>query len=340
MIITTPRAHPSRLTFVRRILLNLFIAITGAYGLSVTGFLLLRALVGERWGVVGFVNSYLHLLILPAVILMPICLLLRRRLLIVELAAPFLLFAVTYGASFMPRAVAAVPDAPQLHLLSYNINGANREIDAVISIITEASADIVLIQELSPLMAKAFDTQLADQYPYRAFHPQEGFSGQGVLSKFPITDDEYWQINLGHQRVEIDWNGTPFTLYNVHPLHPLTGLGYNGTLRAMEITDVLNRAGQEQRALLVVGDFNMTELSEDYARVSALYGDAYKQVGWGMGFTFPDFANAFGVQHIPPLARIDYIFHNHSFTPLEARVWPTSGGSDHFPLYAALTLRP
>lgn len=322
-----------------RVLVNLFIALTGAYGLSVTGFLLLRALVGERWSVVGFVNSYLHLLILPAVILMPICLLLRR-LLIVELAAPFLLFAVTFGPAFLPRALAAVPDAPRLRLLSYNINGGNQDVESVIKIIRESGAEVVLIQELSPWMADAFDTQLEEAYPYRAFHPQPGFSGQGILSQFPIGGDEYWQFYLGHQRVEIDWHGMPFTLYNVHPLHPLEGLGYDGARRSVEISDILRRTKTEQGRLLLAGDFNMTELSEDYARVSALYADTYKQVGWGMGFTFPDFVSAFGVQHIPPLARIDFVFHDAGFLPLEARVLPVSGGSDHFPLYAVLALKP
>ncbi|MEZ4672433.1 MAG: endonuclease/exonuclease/phosphatase family protein [Anaerolineae bacterium] len=339
MMITVQVSQPSRLALMARVLVNMFVVLVGAYGLSVSGLLLLRALVGESWSLIGLANTYLYLLLLPAIVLLPLCLFLRRRLLIVELATPFLFFVFTFGSSFLPRTVAALGDIPRIHLLSYNINRGNRQVESVIQNIKNAAADVVLIQELSPWMTEAFLAQLSELYPYRAFHPQDSFNGQGALSKFPILVDDYWQINLGHQRIEIDWNGIPVTLYNVHPVHPLNGLGYEGERRAMEVRDVLQRMSKEQNRLLLVGDFNMTELAGDYARVSALYADTYKQVGWGMGFTFPDFASAFGVYHLPPIARIDYVFHDENFIPLEARVLPDSGGSDHFPLYAVLGLK-
>lgn len=332
------RIPTSRGYMLRRIAMNTYIALVGGYGLNTTLYLLLRAIVGERLSIVGFFNSYFHLLILPAVILLPLSLFLRRRWLVIELAAPFFFFISTYGGQFFPRSINIPAEAPQLHLLSFNINKDNQQVDQMIRIIRESDADVVAIQELSPWVSKAADEQLAQLYPYRALHPQEDFSGQGVLSRFPLSNDEFWQVNLGHQHVQFDWDGQTITLFNVHPIHPLRGLHFDGQARAEEIDDMLHRAETVTDPLLIVGDFNMTNLSDDYARVTDRYEDSYQQIGWGMGFGFPNFANAFHIRFLPPLARIDYIFHDTHFQPIEMRVGSDSAGSDHFPVYATLAL--
>lgn len=332
------RVPITRRQMARRVLMNAYIALVGAYGLNVTALLLLRAVVGERWSIIGLFNSYLHLLILPAVILLPLSLILRRRWLVIELAAPFFFFISTYGGQFLPRSVAVPDNVSRLKLLSYNIQKDNQQVDQMLRIIRDADADIVAIQELTPWLSDAAEEQLAQTYPYRALHPQSDYSGQGILSKFPLANDEFWQINLGHQRVDVDWNGQTIGLFNVHPMHPIRGLRFDGQSRAEEIDDVLRRAEAVNTPLLIVGDFNMTNLSDDYARVTARYEDAYKNVGWGMGFTFPNFATAFHVKYFPPIARIDYIFHDANFKPVEVYVGVDSGGSDHFPIYATLAL--
>ncbi len=329
---------PSRQQMARRVLMNAYIVIVGAYGLNVSLLLIARAIVGERWNIIGLMNSYLHLLILPAVILLPISLILRRRWLVIELAAPFFFFISIYGGQFLPRSLAAPAEAPRLRVLSFNINKDNQHTTDVIEIIKTTDADVVAIQELSPWMASSFDDQLAALYPYRAFHPQTDFSGQGMLSRFPLSDDTFWQINLGHQSTQIDLNGQPISFYNVHPVHPLRGLHFDGISRAEEVDEILSRTTSINDPLLIAGDFNMTNLSDDYARVANRYGDTYQQVGWGMGFGFPNFANAFNIKYLPPIARIDYIFHDEHFQPLEMQVLPTSGGSDHYPVVATFAL--
>jgi hypothetical protein len=60
--------HPSpfiALKILGRVLGNVFVALTGAYGLNLTLFLLLRLLVGERWTFMAIFNSVLHLLLIP-----------------------------------------------------------------------------------------------------------------------------------------------------------------------------------------------------------------------------------------------------------------------------------
>jgi vancomycin resistance protein VanJ len=172
-----------------------------------------------------------------------------------------------------------------------------------------------------------------------------------MLSRYPLTADEYWRTvsvpqSMGHQRVEIDVDSVRFTLYNVHPIHPaMTGRLFDPIPRALEITELMARAGEDDGTVVLMGDFNLTDLSEDYAHITARYGDTYWEVGWGMGFTFPDFSQPQALPRflsnttaLPPFIRLDYIFHNKGVQPLEAQVWPDAAGSDHRPLYARLAL--
>lgn len=329
----------SSFLFLRRILNSLFIAFSGAYGISISGFLLLRLLLGERVGFIGLLNSFAHLLIIPAVALLPLSLALRRWLLALALALPALNALAAYGPLFLPRATAAPPQPRALSVLSYNVNTGNFNSDLIVTIIRVAAADVVAIQELNPAQAAAFRAQLSDLYPHQALHPRDDFAGQGVLSRYPIRADAFWLINLGHQRVELDFDGQPLAFYNVHPVHPLRGLRFDGAARAEEVTETLRRAAGERIPTLIAGDFNLTDQSADYARITALYGDTYRAAGWGPGFTFPQWRFARLGMPLPPLARIDYVFHDAHFIPLEARVWPSSGGSDHRPLLARLALR-
>ncbi|MBZ0302441.1 MAG: hypothetical protein K8J31_22025, partial [Anaerolineae bacterium] len=98
----------------RRIPFNMLLALTNAYGLSVAGFLLLRALVGESWSLIALFNSGAHLLFLPAMLLLPVALLLRRRTTCLLLSPALLAFALGYGSSFMPRTAQASPGSVRL----------------------------------------------------------------------------------------------------------------------------------------------------------------------------------------------------------------------------------
>jgi endonuclease/exonuclease/phosphatase (EEP) superfamily protein YafD len=111
------------------------------------------------------------------------------------------------------------------------------------------------------------------------------------------------------------------------------------SVRQQELNSTLERSNKETFPVLIAGDFNMTDWAADYGRITARYVDSYREVGWGMGFTFP----AFSVTNpqlafLPPLARIDYVFHDRAFQVLEATVLPDTGGSDHHPLLVRLRL--
>ncbi|MBZ0298213.1 MAG: endonuclease/exonuclease/phosphatase family protein, partial [Anaerolineae bacterium] len=219
-------------------------------------------------------------------------------------------------------------------------------LEPALALIREADADIVALQELSAAMGDHIRLALADEYPYQALHtnPLDSVSGQGVLSRYPITSDDYWRLYRVTQRVTLDIQGQTVVFYNAHPPQPIRRDGF--FRRAEHITDLLAHATQETDPVILAGDFNMSDQSADYWRIAAQYQDSYRASGWGLGLTFPAGIPYFGdgrygsslFRLVPPLVRLDYVFHDAAFDSLEARVWPTSGGSDHLPVFVTLAM--
>jgi endonuclease/exonuclease/phosphatase (EEP) superfamily protein YafD len=114
---------------------------------------------------------------------------------------------------------------------------------------------VVALQELSQPMADHLAAALAAEYPYQAAHTRanEPVPGQGVLSRYPIVDDEYWRVHLATQRVTLDVDGQTVVFYNAHPIMPLSRGGFDR--RAEEMTDLLARAADETGPMLLAGDF-------------------------------------------------------------------------------------
>lgn len=325
---------------------NLSRTLIGVYAVTVIFFLLVRGVIGEGWWPVALGNSLLHLLLMLALVLLPLCLFARRWGLSLALLPLVVTFALSYGAFFTTRAASAAVDGPAITLLTYNLYAASPSFDAIVEVIRQANADIVALQEVSPAAAERLAAEFADAYPYRALHPGEsnGILGQGVLSRYPITADDYWRVYLAHQRVQLDVDGMALVLYNTHPIQPLAQ-GFGGfAMRAEEIAQVLQRAAGESAPVLIAGDLNMADQSEAYGRITQRYRDSYREVGWGMGFTWPALTGTGGpgalrlFALLPPLMRLDYVFHSDHLRALEARVWRTSGGSDHRPVWVRLAL--
>jgi endonuclease/exonuclease/phosphatase (EEP) superfamily protein YafD len=144
-------------------------------------------------------------------------------------------------------------------------------------------------------------------------------------------------------------NGAPVVLYNTHPVHPFLlrdGQPFNPAPRAEEVDAILARAQADSGAVLIAGDFNTTDRTDTYRRIAARYTDTYREMGWGLGFTFPDLSHPNAVPSelhlarlpIPQVVRLDYIFHSRYLQAMAIRVWPDSGGSDHRPVLAQFSL--
>ena len=144
---------------------------------------------------------------------------------------------------------------------------------------------------------------------------------------------------MGHQRVVLNLNSTCVTLYNVHVPNPFIAAPrlvphVDMNRRTRVVADLLRRTADESGALIVAGDFNMTDQTAVYSQIAARYHDTFAERGFGLGLTFPG-----AHPYVPPLARIDYVFHNDAVQSVAAKTWPVSGGSDHHPVLVQLAVR-
>lgn len=329
-----------------------------AYGLTSFILLVLHLSIGERLPLMRLLNTFLHLSWLPALVLLPVCLLLGWRWLSLLMLPMVLAFGFNYGMRYLPRQITPPPNATQISLLSYNFRIGNPNIDDTLNVIREANADIVAIQELSDPLVERLEAEFAELYPYHQFHVVEivpgrnpTVRGQGILSRYPIKDSEFWFYDwlpqaLGHQRAEISVNGKTMVLYNVHVSHPgLTDNLFNTLYRDREVTDLLARAASETAPVIMAGDFNLSDLSDAYNEITNQLTDAYRVAGFGLGLNHPEFVHGNSYGDIIPgwlpishLVRLDYVFHSDEWQTLNAKVWHTSGGSDHRPVWLELAL--
>ncbi|MBC7871436.1 MAG: endonuclease/exonuclease/phosphatase family protein [Chitinophagaceae bacterium] len=350
---TTIPKTPSPLRQVLNILVALFLIWTGAYALSIDGFLLLRFMIGERWWIIALFNSFIHLMVLPALILLPLVLILappgvgfnrQRKIGIALLLVPAVIATlIWYAPGFLSKnlndARALAADSPTLSVLSFNITSGATDVDEIADLILGLDADVVALQELSIAAASMLQAQLSTVYPYDALVPDGNSKhGAGIFSRFPILDaNSFIDVqNKVNQRAEIDFNNGRIVVYNLHLIYPF---GNNFARRAAATQDIMSRTQAETLPVILLGDFNMTPQSEDYAQLIAAFNDAFMEAGSGTGFTYaPVYTNIvprfITVGRNLPLARIDYIFYSDGFSIIDMQVIDETAGSDHHPVFA------
>jgi endonuclease/exonuclease/phosphatase (EEP) superfamily protein YafD len=318
-------ARPGLGTRLSHAALNL--AVAAHLGLLVAYFGL-HALGGERlWYVeaLGYVAPWLFA---PLLVLLPAILLLRRRALLALIAIPVGLFLLLYGALFLPRTRPAAAGTP-FTVLTYNINGLNRDVEAIAAAIEVHDPDVVALQEVNVSMNRALEARLLDRYPHRRWE-----RGMGLYSRLPLEQYQAFRLGDGQgywaQQCVLRVDGRALTLLNVHPRsiggqlrHPAA------SAHAADVRDLVSRVDGIDGPLLVAGDLNLTDRHAAYTALARHLRDAHREAGWGMGFTFrPSSAS-------PALWRIDYVLHSPDLATLDADLGDFSG-SDHRPLVATL----
>lgn len=327
-----------------------FAAVVGLYStVALAGLIFLLVDRTENALIEYAKTGFVYYFIAAPVVLLA-CLLFRRWRLAVWTIPAFFAFAVFIVPPYLPKASISAADAHQITVMTFNIN-AEFGNQAIVEVIRAADPDIIAFTELGAGAASYLRRRIGDTYPHQALHGAGGhynyFRGQGIFSKYPVLNTEYWRFedlpeSHGHQRAQFDINGTTVTIYNTHPWPPLEwggGLDFyvvpeNDAAHRETIRRLIERADGETGPVILLGDWNMTEQSNPYREVTSHYTDSFREVGVGFGNTYP----AGGVAFLPELIRIDYIFHNEWFKALNARVLHIDTPSDHLPLVVELAL--
>lgn len=318
-----------------------------AYGLALLGILALRLLSGDRLWPIVFLANFLHLLLLPSLILFVRAILLGLWHSAGLQSVSVLAFLVLFGGLFLPRLPAdtGCPSCGSLRVMTYNIAAGLAEPERLVESVRESGADIVALQEVSDVYPPILQQRLGDVYPYQVHYPQSVF-GKSLLSRYPILDEERFIIPEAgayppHLQAIIDVDGQPLTFFNAHPLRPQFRAGRYVILNDLTIAELARRAASRQGATIMVGDFNTTDQMTAYhtLRQAGLI-DSFREAGFGFGLTYPNFrAPAPEYPYVlPPLVRLDYVWHTQDMTALRFHRG-RDAHSDHLPLIVDLIWR-
>lgn len=330
----------------------LFVVVAGSYVLLLALHLLLRVFVKDATWYLAFVNQFTPFYFLPLIVLLPLALAFRTRRVALQLLVLVAIGAAAYGPRFIPRATAA-SDGDSLRVLTFNVWGDNQRLEDVEQWIREQNADVVLLQEFSAEMLTIANTSLRDIYRYQS---DISMWGNLTLSRYPITNEEMLDMQgdgaLTQHRMTLEVDGQSITIYNIHFAMPARetsrfnspinfsllnlSLAFDPAWRDTQIHNFIDVLESETGPYIAAGDFNMSDQSAIYSELAAVASDSFAEVGVGLGQSWPN-PIIDDLRFLPPLVRIDYIWHSDEFQAVSAQQGPVLG-SDHLPLIATLEL--
>lgn len=316
---------------------RLSLAVCLLYVGSVLGFFLLRVCL-PYWALVALINSVLPFLFAPLPLALAVALLIRSRMVLAGSLIVLGLFLGLYGPVFLPKARPALAsDDSTFKVMTFNLRFDQPRPEQAVKAIADEEADIVAVQELVPGVAELLRAELDGPYPYLILRPD--VADTGLLSRYPILSSE-WFYPAGADRkalyAKLDVNGTALNVLVFHPAPPgftwskgyPRPTGFSDKAHERQVADIAQRAVALEGPVLVLGDFNMSDQGPAYARLSKTLKDAYREAGWGFGFTFPRGLTLGRVPLPGPLVRIDYVFYSGDLYAEQAWVG-CGGGSDH-----------
>ncbi len=323
------------------------------YASSLILYLALRMLLGNRYWPLALINNFALVAFLPLIGIVPLALLSRVRILIGLILILCLIALLRYGPPYLPKAYAA-PVGIAVRVASLNMLFDNPHLDQVEGWIRESGADIVFLQEESSRYYQDGIQALKTQYPYQ--FNQARLLGNLLLSRYPLLSTENLSLEDNHsgrhQRATFEVNGQMIAVYNVHLFMPLNGderihqipllqtlSRYDEQPRNVQIRNLLKRLQSEPYPYIVAGDFNMSDQALIYSELAAQLGDSFREVGIGLGTSWPISVNGSLLRLVPPLIRIDYVWHSAQFRAVEAQQSPPVG-SDHLGLVVLLDFQP
>ena len=232
-----------------------------------------------------------------------------------------------------------------LTVMTYNVGAGLADPPRLVAMLRESSADIIGLQELAPEQGAAIEERLRDAYPHQVLHPT-GIPGKGLISRYPVYETALLDIHPGRPDLQagVVAPGGEITVIVAHPPPPRIGRDrmLHSALAREQISRIAAAATGGYPAVLLT-DFNRVGWQSAYRQLrgSGLI-DAFGAAGRGLGFTLPTRMSHFayrghplGAVALPPMLRVDYVWHTRHFRTLSSWIGQHAG-SDHLPVLAEL----
>ncbi|HVJ88805.1 MAG TPA: endonuclease/exonuclease/phosphatase family protein [Labilithrix sp.] len=250
----------------------------------------------------------------------------RRRVRALVVAQIVLCLIVLFPVMGLHLNLKRSPEKKAIRLVSYNVYFGKLDRVQLMNELAAMDVDILLIQAPHESMA----ARLRERFPDRSV---EHIDDLIVVSRFKLREvikperiDKKIAPMYASYVVETDMG--PLGIYNVHPYSPRHALfggemAINLEQRERQIEAAVLAAKADGAPYLVVGDTNLPPWSAIGRRHFEGLTDAFEDVGFGFGYTFPAKR---------PWMRIDRAFGSEGIRFLNVRVGPL-GASDHRPIF-------
>jgi endonuclease/exonuclease/phosphatase (EEP) superfamily protein YafD len=280
-----------------------------------------RAL-GAEPGVLAIATALMPFVTLVAVGALVVALVSRNRAVILVAAA----LAVVNVAWQLPLYVADPGDAgtPALRVAASNLKFGSGDAQTVVDLVRSQQVDVLALEELTPdAVRRLHDAGLDDVLPYSISRADPSFSGTGLWSRLPISNERDIDGLAAHAVAGqvTDAGGTVVTVVAVHPLAPGA---YDHSGRDEDFAVLRSALAAIPGSVVVAGDFNATRDQAPFRDLEADgFRDAADQAGAGFAPTFPNNRGA------RPLVAIDHVIARD--LPQRATSWQTVAipRSDH-----------
>lgn len=303
----------------------------------------LAGFFGQRWWALGLFEHFRmqYLLLLGVAV---IALLLCRRWWWSLLAAAGLATNAFILLPWLMPADLPVPGPNDVlvRVVHANVLSSNDNYDAVAAYVRGAKADVVFLQEVTPVWVGAM-AQALPEYQVIAAAPRLDNFGIAALAKRAIADASTVIARVTHLpgvddlpviEAHIRTSTASVTMLSVHTLPPV-GAGY-AMVRDLMLERIGDWAATQPGPCIVIGDLNATPWSQPLRRHIAWSGLSDARVGRGIGGTWPATPLSFLPGSTIP---IDHCLHSPGITVDVFEVGPDIG-SDHRPLAVSLAVSP
>jgi len=310
--------------------------------LYVIGFLLLIVLLswwGERhWLLSLILFAPPYVLLLPLIILTPLCLFVRPKLLLWHL-----LCAAILCFGYMEFSWTRMPSNPPGALKVVTFNSGQGDRRQFQSFVQAEDPDLIILQD-----ARNRGADYARNWPDRYVAGRGEFF---LISRYPVqradfVEEPVWDGKPVAARFEVLRDGKTFIVYNVHMPTPRGQFNRFLSRRAIRelfgeeehnkvfanyrewLEDRIQLARKlsatlaaEKENYIACGDFNTPDHGFIHRILSSGMIDAHQTAGQGWGLSFPGGTGGLTARHGPWL-RIDYAYSGRGWTPVFCRTDP------------------
>jgi endonuclease/exonuclease/phosphatase family metal-dependent hydrolase len=298
----------------------------------------------------------------------------RREKVILYISAALSLFSLGQMSSYFQLRFGAA-GGEKIRIMSYNVHyfdylhrrdksvSRQKNMDIILSEISDAKADIVCLQEFSgatAALSTAAHEYMLGKNGYTYFY-RGGRSSLAIYSRYPLENGETINFEDSHNGAicaDAFIDGKKTRIYNLHLQSIKLGndaehilessdlsksksaqtkqkysrvsrkLRHAFAMRSEQAQTITAHLSKCKPAILLAGDFNDTPISYSYRQLTRYLSDSFRKGGTGLGSTY---AGAI------PWLRIDYILADPTFKIHWHSVRQSARASDHYPILVGLS---